>query len=143
MVSLTIVFWMLVIIFAVIGAMRGWAKELLVTFALILSIFVLTVLDKFAPGLVEVIGKRWRRLSFLAPICDHHGISDLWLPIRQYSQNQRLSPSHSRKHARHAAGTVYRRSQRFSGSRNLMVLPGSDKISASIYFGAGSRDGSW
>ncbi len=57
MVSLTIVFWMLVIIFAVIGAMRGWAKELLVTFALILSIFILTVLDKFAPELVKSLAK--------------------------------------------------------------------------------------
>ena len=57
MVSLTIVFWMFVIIFAVIGAMRGWAKELLVTFALILSIFVLTLMDKFAPGLVKSLAK--------------------------------------------------------------------------------------
>lgn len=57
MVSLTIVFWMFVIIFAVIGAMRGWAKELLVTFALILSIFILTLLEKFAPGLMKSLAK--------------------------------------------------------------------------------------
>ena len=48
---------MFVIIFAVIGAMRGWAKELLVTFALILSIFILTLMDKFAPGLVKSLVK--------------------------------------------------------------------------------------
>lgn len=47
MVSLTFVFWMFVVIFAVIGAMRGWAKELLVTFAVILALFILAVLEKY------------------------------------------------------------------------------------------------
>ena len=31
MVSLVVVFWMYVILFAIIGAMRGWARELLVS----------------------------------------------------------------------------------------------------------------
>jgi hypothetical protein len=45
MVSLIVVFWMYVILFAVIGAMRGWARELLVSFAVILALFILTVME--------------------------------------------------------------------------------------------------
>ncbi len=49
MVSLIVVFWMYVILFAVIGAMRGWARELLVSFAVILALFILSVLQTFVP----------------------------------------------------------------------------------------------
>ena len=35
MMSLTFVFWLFVVLFAMIGAMRGWARELIVTFAVI------------------------------------------------------------------------------------------------------------
>ncbi len=49
MLSLEFVFWMYVLLFAVIGTMRGWAKELLVACAVILGIFVVTVLEKFVP----------------------------------------------------------------------------------------------
>lgn len=57
MISIHIVFWMFVIIFAVIGALRGWGRELLVLFALILSIFVLTLVEKFAPGVEKSLTK--------------------------------------------------------------------------------------
>ncbi|MBE0699869.1 MAG: hypothetical protein IH586_23335 [Anaerolineaceae bacterium] len=49
MVSLIVVFWMYVILFAIIGAMRGWARELLVSFAVILGLFIITVLERFVP----------------------------------------------------------------------------------------------
>jgi uncharacterized membrane protein required for colicin V production len=49
MVSLVVVFWMFVVLFAVIGSMRGWAKEILVTFSVILSLFIVTVLERFLP----------------------------------------------------------------------------------------------
>lgn len=49
MVSLVVVFWMYVILFAVIGAMRGWARELLVSFSLILALFIISVLERFIP----------------------------------------------------------------------------------------------
>ncbi len=38
MVTLTFVFYMFIVIFAIIGAMRGWAKELLVSFSVILAL---------------------------------------------------------------------------------------------------------
>jgi uncharacterized membrane protein required for colicin V production len=51
-VSLTVIFWIFIFLFALIGAMRGWAKELLVTFSVILAIFILTVLETYV-GLVK------------------------------------------------------------------------------------------
>lgn len=49
MISLNVMLFMFVILFGIIGAMRGWAKELLVIFSVILAMFVLTVLETFVP----------------------------------------------------------------------------------------------
>ena len=49
MMSIVYVFWMYVILFGVIGAMRGWAKELLVSFSVILSLAFTHVLRKYIP----------------------------------------------------------------------------------------------
>ena len=49
MMSIVYVFWMYVILFAVIGGMRGWAKELLVSFSVILSLALNHVLRKYIP----------------------------------------------------------------------------------------------
>jgi len=54
MMTLTFAFWMYVALFAVIGAMRGWAKELLVTFGVILGLFIIGVLERFAPQSLRV-----------------------------------------------------------------------------------------
>ena len=47
MVSIIFFFWMLVALFALIGAMRGWAKELLVTFSMILALFLITLMENY------------------------------------------------------------------------------------------------
>ena len=49
MISLIFAFWVFVIFFAIIGAMRGWAKELLVTFSTILAIFIVIIMERFVP----------------------------------------------------------------------------------------------
>lgn len=49
MMSIIYVFWMYVLLFAVIGAMRGWAKELLVAFSVITSLAVNLLLEKYVP----------------------------------------------------------------------------------------------
>lgn len=49
MISLNVLFIMFVILFALIGAMRGWARELLVTFSVVLALFITSVLEKFVP----------------------------------------------------------------------------------------------
>jgi len=49
MITLTLAFWILVILFGVIGAMRGWAKELLVSFSVIVALFIITIMTSFGP----------------------------------------------------------------------------------------------
>ena len=49
MVSLNFFFFCFLILFAIIGAMRGWAKEMLVTFSAILAMFIITVLEAYVP----------------------------------------------------------------------------------------------
>ncbi len=49
MMSIVYVFWMYVVLFAIVGAMRGWAKELLVSFSVILALTTNHVLRKYIP----------------------------------------------------------------------------------------------
>jgi uncharacterized membrane protein required for colicin V production len=56
MVELSFVFYMFVFIFAIIGGMRGWAKEVLVGFSVILALFVLTVLYRYLGFVNEFLG---------------------------------------------------------------------------------------
>lgn len=54
MVSLSFVFWLFVILAAIIGMLRGWAKELLVTVSVVLAIFVINVMEEFLPYLKQL-----------------------------------------------------------------------------------------
>ena len=56
MVSILFFFWMLVILFALIGAMRGWAKELLVTFSMILALFLITLIENYVEVFKNMMG---------------------------------------------------------------------------------------
>src|SRR6266508_2352735 len=49
MMSIVYIFWMYVILFAIVGAMRGWAKELLVSFSVILALALNHVLRRYIP----------------------------------------------------------------------------------------------
>jgi lysylphosphatidylglycerol synthetase-like protein (DUF2156 family) len=49
MMSLVYVFWMYVILFGIIGMLRGWAKELLVAFSVIVALTLNHVLRKYVP----------------------------------------------------------------------------------------------
>ena len=49
MMSLVFVLWMYVVLFAVIGMLRGWAKELLVAFSVIVALTLNHVLRKYVP----------------------------------------------------------------------------------------------
>jgi uncharacterized membrane protein required for colicin V production len=55
MISLDVIFWLFIILFAIVGLMRGWAKELLVTFSVILALFIVTVLEKYVPFLTKMV----------------------------------------------------------------------------------------
>ncbi|HAJ06387.1 MAG TPA: hypothetical protein DCL76_07530 [Chloroflexi bacterium] len=50
MIALSVLFWMYLLLFGIIGALRGWAKELLVLFSLVLALFLDAVIIKFIPG---------------------------------------------------------------------------------------------
>ena len=69
MISLSVLFWIFVILFAMIGAMRGWAKEILVTAGVIVAIFVITILESFIPFIKESMAPEvrfWVRIAVLA-----------------------------------------------------------------------------
>ena len=53
--TMPLVFWLLVVLFAVIGSLRGWAKELLVACSLVLAMFINMLLDKYAAGLLSTL----------------------------------------------------------------------------------------
>ena len=55
MVTLDAFFWILVFVFGMIGLMRGWAKEVLVTFACVLGLFIITLLQQFEPQIVSAL----------------------------------------------------------------------------------------
>ena len=67
MISLSVLFWIYVIMFALIGAMRGWAKEVLVTSGVIVALFLVTILETFVPILKNMTteSKFWVRLVTL------------------------------------------------------------------------------
>ncbi len=60
MISILSAFWMFVILFGLIGAMRGWAKELLVIFSIVLGLFLIYVLETFTAFIVpfeDILGQ--------------------------------------------------------------------------------------
>ena len=63
MMSIIYIFWMYVILFAVIGAMRGWAKALLVAFSVITALAVnyFGEIRSFVKNLVPRSGSNARR----------------------------------------------------------------------------------
>ena len=50
MISLDILFYIFIIIFALIGAIRGWAKEIVALFGTLLGLFALNVLETYVPS---------------------------------------------------------------------------------------------
>ena len=69
MISLSVLFWMYVILFALIGAMRGWAKEILVTSGVVVAIFAVTIMETFIPFIrnnLTPASSFWVRIVVLA-----------------------------------------------------------------------------
>jgi lysylphosphatidylglycerol synthetase-like protein (DUF2156 family) len=71
MVYLNFIFYCFVILFAVIGAMRGWAKEMLVTASAVLALFVIVVVETYVKGLTQTFavpgstGQFWMRVAIV------------------------------------------------------------------------------
>lgn len=71
MVTLSFFLLVMVVVFGIIGASRGWVKELLVTFSVILGIFIVTVLVKYVPYIHNSVsgGERfWMRAIVMGAI---------------------------------------------------------------------------
>ncbi len=72
MISLIYVFWMYVILFAIIGMLRGWAKELLVAFSVVVSLTLNFLLHRYAPVVKDLtednIALFWIRVSVLVTL---------------------------------------------------------------------------
>ncbi|PWB51643.1 MAG: hypothetical protein C3F13_14530 [Anaerolineales bacterium] len=72
MVYLNFIFICFVILFAVIGAMRGWAKEMMVTASAILALFIITVLETYVKGLTQSFAEPgstaqfWMRVAIIS-----------------------------------------------------------------------------
>lgn len=58
MVSILVMFYIFVVLFAIIGMIRGWAKEALVSFSVILGLFLITVFENVIPFVRDVIEDR-------------------------------------------------------------------------------------
>jgi lysylphosphatidylglycerol synthetase-like protein (DUF2156 family) len=71
MVYLNFIFICFVILFAIIGAMRGWAKEMMVTASAVLALFIITVLETYVKGLTQTFaepgstGQFWMRVTII------------------------------------------------------------------------------
>lgn len=70
MVTLVVTFYIFVVLFAVVGSMRGWGKEVLVSFSVILALAFITVFEDLLPytgDLVESgsVSQFWLRAGIL------------------------------------------------------------------------------
>src|SRR4030043_799377 len=71
MVYVNFIFFCFVILFAAMGAMRGWAKEMMVTASAILALFIITVLETYVKGLSQTFaepgstGQFWMRMTII------------------------------------------------------------------------------
>ena len=63
MLSLTAAFWIMVFIFAFVGMMRGWSKEVVVTLSVILALFTI---NQFFPTIFGFIG--WQETVTPPPV---------------------------------------------------------------------------
>jgi len=65
MISLSVIFWIFIALFALIGALRGWSKELLVMFSIILALFVIQVVHSYVPLVSRMLASSDARGQFL------------------------------------------------------------------------------
>ena len=68
MISLSVIFWIFVIIFAFIGLLRGWARELLVTLCGVFALFLLALIERYIPAITASMSGTslfWFRVAVL------------------------------------------------------------------------------
>lgn len=55
MLSISLVFWIFIVTFALIGAMRGWAKEVVVSVSMILVLFIIQIVQTYIPPVSRLL----------------------------------------------------------------------------------------
>ncbi len=126
MVSLTVLFGMFVALFAVIGAMRGWAKELLVTSALVLGLFLNAILDNYITP--------YRTAMLLQPPLTQFALRGgvlLLMALFGYQTPEHPRPAAqagARARGGDPARAGARRAQRIPADRLAVLLPRSDRL---------------
>ncbi len=68
MIQITTVFWIFIAFFILIGATRGWAKEILVTFSLLLALFLNTIFEQFLGDLFQAFQQQSTTFQFYSRI---------------------------------------------------------------------------
>jgi uncharacterized membrane protein required for colicin V production len=58
MIPINIMFWCFVLVFGLMGALRGWAKEILVSCSVVVALFLRLVLSKYVPFVREYLNGR-------------------------------------------------------------------------------------
>jgi len=70
MIAILIAFYACIILFATMGSVRGWAKELLVIFSVILALALISIIENLLPGISNTLRGNptldfWIRVSIL------------------------------------------------------------------------------
>jgi uncharacterized membrane protein required for colicin V production len=68
MIPISTVFWIFVVFFALLGFVRGWAREILVTASVVLSFFVIFVLETYIPFVSEFFARYQVPNSEMMPV---------------------------------------------------------------------------
>ena len=72
MIPISTVFWIFVVFFALLGFVRGWAREILVTASVILAFFIIFVLETYIPFVSDFFAK------YQVPNSDVMSIQQFW-----------------------------------------------------------------
>ncbi|MDH5506722.1 MAG: CvpA family protein [Anaerolineae bacterium] len=67
MITLNFIFWMYIALGSFVGAMRGWAKELLVAFSAVLALFIITVMETYVGSYSQFVRQGGPKIQFWAP----------------------------------------------------------------------------
>ncbi len=87
--SIGLVFWVMVMVFALVGSLRGWAKELLVSFSLVLALFVNLLLEKYAHNILaslRVVDLFWVKAAVFSGLAYFGYLTPRipWLPSNRF-----------------------------------------------------------
>ena len=122
MIGLDILLLIFIILFGVVGSIRGWAKELLVTFAIILALFIINLLERFVPFIRDNIAASDQTLFWIRTVITAAD-GGLWLPNAQNSHAGCQQSFCARAFARYPVGPIPGSFQRFLDLWDDLVLP--------------------